>query len=181
MSDYSHSFPLLVCSSPSPALAFSFCYLSLVFGEIFRSPRSRCGPFLRPQRPQLLQHSRHQRICHGVRRHRRYRRAIRVEHDRRIRGRRSREASFFAWVIYMFARFLYGQQATSSLSATDVLGQSCRVTVAIPAGGLGQVRCRIGDELVDRIARSRSGEAIAENAPVRIEEVLGETVIVSRS
>ena len=89
--------------------------------------------------------------------------------------------AFFAWIIYMFAKFLYGQQATSSLSATDVLGQSCRVTVAIPAGGLGQVRCRIGDELVDRIARSRSGEAIAENAPVRIEEVLGETVIVTRS
>ena len=88
---------------------------------------------------------------------------------------------FFAWIIYLFAKFLYSQQATSSLNATDVLGQSCRVTVAIPAGGLGQVRCRIGDELVDRIARSRSGEAIAENAPVRVEEVLGETVIVSPS
>jgi membrane protein implicated in regulation of membrane protease activity len=87
----------------------------------------------------------------------------------------------FASIIYMFAKFLYSQQATSSLSATDVLGQSCRVIVAIPAGGLGQVRCRIGDELVDRIARSRSGEAIAENAPVRVEEILGETVIVSRS
>jgi|SRR5688572_11533039 len=87
---------------------------------------------------------------------------------------------FFAWIIYLFAKFLYGQQATSSLSDADMLGQNCRVTVAIPAGGLGQVRCRVGDELVDRIARSRSGEAIAENAPVRIEEVLGETVVVSR-
>ena len=87
----------------------------------------------------------------------------------------------FAWIIYVFARFLYGQQATSSMSAMDVVGQQARVIVAIPAGGLGQIRCRIGDELVDRIARSRSGEAIAENAPVRVEEVLGETVIVSRS
>jgi membrane protein implicated in regulation of membrane protease activity len=88
---------------------------------------------------------------------------------------------FFAWIIYMFAKFLYGQQATSSISSTDIVGQNARVTVAIPAGGLGQIRCRIGDELVDRIARSRSGEPIAENAPVRVEEVLGETVIVSRS
>jgi membrane protein implicated in regulation of membrane protease activity len=88
---------------------------------------------------------------------------------------------FFAWIIYMFAKFLYGQQATSSLNAMDVVGQNARVIVAIPAGGLGQVRCRIGDELVDRIARSRSGEAIAENAPVRVEEILGETVIVTRS
>jgi membrane protein implicated in regulation of membrane protease activity len=88
---------------------------------------------------------------------------------------------FFAWIIYLFAKFLYGQQATSSLGATDIVGHNCRVIVAIPANGLGQVRCRIGDELVDRIARSRSGEAISENAPVRVEEVLGETVIVSRS
>ena len=88
---------------------------------------------------------------------------------------------FFAWIIYMFAKFLYGQQATSALNVMDIVGQNGRVVVAIPAGGLGQVRCRIGDELVDRIARSRSGEAIAENAPVRVEEVLGETVIVTRS
>ena len=88
---------------------------------------------------------------------------------------------FFASIIYVFARFLYSQQATSSMSATDMVGLNARVVVAIPAGGLGQVRCRVGDELVDRIARSRSGEAIAENAPVRVEEVLGETVIVSRS
>jgi hypothetical protein len=86
----------------------------------------------------------------------------------------------FAYVIYMFARFLYSQQATSSMSASDVVGQTARVIVAIPAGGLGQVRCRVGEELVDRIARSRSGEAIAENVSVRVEEVLGETVIVSR-
>jgi membrane protein implicated in regulation of membrane protease activity len=87
----------------------------------------------------------------------------------------------FASIIYVFARFLYGQQATSGMSSMDVVGQNARVIVAIPAGGLGQIRCRIGDELVDRIARSRTGEAIAENAPVRVEEVLGETVIVSRS
>jgi membrane protein implicated in regulation of membrane protease activity len=86
----------------------------------------------------------------------------------------------FAYIIYAFARFLYGQQASSSLSSTDVVGQTARVTVAIPAGGLGQVRCRVGEELVDKIARSRSGEAIAENVSVRVEEVLGETVIVSR-
>jgi membrane protein implicated in regulation of membrane protease activity len=86
----------------------------------------------------------------------------------------------FAYLIYVFARFLYSQQATSSMSASDVVGQTARVIVAIPAGGLGQVRCRVGEELVDKIARSRTGEAIAENVSVRVEEVLGETVIVSR-
>jgi membrane protein implicated in regulation of membrane protease activity len=86
----------------------------------------------------------------------------------------------FAYVIYIFAKFLYSQQASSSISVQDLVGQTARVVVAIPAGGLGQVRCRVGDELVDRIARSRSGEAIAENIAVRVEEILGETVIVSR-
>jgi membrane protein implicated in regulation of membrane protease activity len=85
-----------------------------------------------------------------------------------------------AYIIYVFAKFLYNQQASSSMSTQDLVGQTGRVVIAIPAGGLGQVRCRIGDELVDRIARSRSGEAIAENLAVRVEEILGETVIVSR-
>ena len=85
----------------------------------------------------------------------------------------------FAYVIYAFAKFLYGQQSSSSTSAQDVVGQAARVTVAIPAGGVGQIRCRVGEELVDKIARSRSGEAVPENTSVRIEEILGETVIVS--
>jgi len=86
----------------------------------------------------------------------------------------------FAYIIYVFGRFLYSQQASSSTSPADIVGQSARVIIAIPAGGLGQIRCRIGEELIDKIARSRSGEAIAENVSVRVEEVLGETVIVSR-
>ena len=57
-------------------------------------------------------------------------------------------------------------------------GQVGRVVVAIPAGGVGQVRVRIGEELVDKIARGREPEAIAENASVVVEEVLGETIIV---
>jgi hypothetical protein len=52
--------------------------------------------------------------------------------------------------------------------------------VAIPAGGVGQVRCRVGEELVDKIAQSADGAAIPENVPVRIAEVLGETVVVRR-
>lgn len=85
----------------------------------------------------------------------------------------------FAYLIYVFAKFLYGQQSNTSVSAQDVVGQSARVIIAIPAGGVGQIRCRVGEELIDKIARSRSGAAIPENASVRVEEVLGETVIVS--
>ena len=83
-------------------------------------------------------------------------------------------------VVLAFARFLYRQQATSEVRTSDLVGHSARVVVAIPAGGVGQVRCRIGEELVDKIARTRDGGVIPENAAVRVDEVLGETVIVSR-
>jgi hypothetical protein len=52
------------------------------------------------------------------------------------------------------------------------------VVVGIPANGVGQVRCQIGEEVLDKIARSRSGEAVAEHAIVTVEETLGEVVIV---
>jgi membrane protein implicated in regulation of membrane protease activity len=82
--------------------------------------------------------------------------------------------------IYFFARFLYGQQATSELRSQDLVGQIGRVVVAIPSGGVGQVRCRLGEELVDKVARAKDPEAIAENASVVVEEVLGETIVVKK-
>jgi membrane protein implicated in regulation of membrane protease activity len=86
----------------------------------------------------------------------------------------------FGGAIFTFARFLYGQQATSEVRTVDLVGQVARVVVPIPAGGLGQVRCKMGEELVDKIARAGDGRAIPENTPVRIEEVLGETVVVTK-
>jgi membrane protein implicated in regulation of membrane protease activity len=84
----------------------------------------------------------------------------------------------FGSLVYLFAQFLFGQQASSDVHTTDLVGQSARVIVSIPAGGVGQVRCRIGEELVDKIARARDGLAIAEHTAVRIEEILGEVVVV---
>lgn len=86
---------------------------------------------------------------------------------------------FFGGIIYMFARFLYGQQASTDVRMTDIVGQQARVVVTIPAGGVGQVRCRVGEEVFDKIARSRNGQGIRENALVRIEENLGDVVIVT--
>lgn len=83
-------------------------------------------------------------------------------------------------LVYAFGRYLWAQQSATEVRTQDLVGQTARVTVAIPAGGLGQVRCRIGEQLVDKIARSHDNEAIAENATVKIEEILGETVTVRR-
>ena len=86
----------------------------------------------------------------------------------------------FGGAIYTFARFLYQQQSSSNVRSSDLVGQIGRVIVAIPAGGVGQIRCRVGEELVDKIARTRAGDSIPENVSVQVEEVLGETVIVKK-
>ena len=87
---------------------------------------------------------------------------------------------FFASLIYGFARFLYGQQASSDVRSSDIVGRTARVIVAIPAGGVGQVRCQIGEDLMDKIARASDDGAIPENTAVKVERVLGEIVVVSR-
>jgi hypothetical protein len=84
-----------------------------------------------------------------------------------------------AGVVYLFARFLYGQQASSTISATDLLGKTAQVSVSIPENGLGQVRCLIGESIVDKTAQSKDGKAIPLSSVVRIDDIVGESVIVS--
>jgi membrane protein implicated in regulation of membrane protease activity len=84
----------------------------------------------------------------------------------------------FAGLIYAFASFLYTQQASTDIHPRDVVGQPARVIVAIPRDGVGQVRCQIGEQLVDKIARTRDGAPVAENAIVTVTDILGGTVIV---
>ena len=86
----------------------------------------------------------------------------------------------FAALIYAFATFLYRQQASSGVRTAELAGRPARVVVPIPSGGVGQVRCQIGEELVDKIAQSRDGSAIPDNTAVTIVEVLGDTVIVAK-
>ena len=84
----------------------------------------------------------------------------------------------FGGAIYALARMLFRQQASSDVLAGDLVGAIGRVVIAIPAGGVGQIRVRLGEELMDKIARTRDGVPIPENAAVKVDEVLGETVIV---
>lgn len=85
----------------------------------------------------------------------------------------------FGGAIYALARVLYQQQASSDVLSGDLVGAIGRVVIAIPAGGVGQIRIRLGEELMDKIARTRDGVAIPENTAVKVDEVLGETVIVT--
>jgi membrane protein implicated in regulation of membrane protease activity len=87
----------------------------------------------------------------------------------------------FGGAIYALARVLYNQQASTEVRAGDLVGAIGRVVIGIPSGGVGQIRVRLGEELMDKIARTRDGIAIAENTSVQVEEVLGETVIVKKT
>jgi hypothetical protein len=85
---------------------------------------------------------------------------------------------FFGGLIYWFGVFLMRQQVTTSVTNTDMIGRQGMVTVAIPSHGVGQVRIQFGEELVDKVARSKSGDPIALNSTVMVEAVLGEVIIV---
>lgn len=88
-------------------------------------------------------------------------------------------AFVLAGVVALFGKFLSSQQASSSVSAAQLVGRTAQVTVTIPAGGLGQVSCRFGEERIERLARSKSSDELKSGVLVRIDEIAADSVIVS--
>lgn len=84
-------------------------------------------------------------------------------------------------LVSLFARFLYKQQSSSSVSTGQLIGRTAQVIVSIEPGGVGQISCRIGEERVEKLARSKDNREIKAGAMVRVDEVAGGSVIVSLS
>jgi hypothetical protein len=84
-----------------------------------------------------------------------------------------------AGAVYGFTLYLYRQESSSHVTMDELIGRRAEVTVAIPAGGVGQARCLAGETMVEKIARSHDGGAIPLNASVRVDEVAGEVIVVS--
>jgi membrane protein implicated in regulation of membrane protease activity len=84
-------------------------------------------------------------------------------------------------LVYQFARILYAQQASSELTMTGLVGTAAHVSVAIPAGGLGQVAVSARGQSSEHIARSADGQAVARGAEVIVTGVRGDAVIVTRA
>jgi membrane protein implicated in regulation of membrane protease activity len=80
--------------------------------------------------------------------------------------------------VYQFAKLLYSQQASSDLQMTGLVGTPAHVSVAIPAGGLGQVAVSAGGQSSEHIARSANGQAVARGAEVIVTGVRGDAVLV---
>jgi membrane protein implicated in regulation of membrane protease activity len=87
----------------------------------------------------------------------------------------------FGGVIYAFASFLYSQQASSHVRTGDLVGNTAQVSVAIPQDGMGQVRCTLGDTVVEKVARAVNHKEIPVNTLVRINAIVGEIVLVERA
>jgi membrane protein implicated in regulation of membrane protease activity len=82
-------------------------------------------------------------------------------------------------LVSLFARFLYKQQSSSSVGAAQMIGRTAQVIVSIAPGSLGQVSCRVGEERIEKLARSKNNQEIKAGAMVRVEEIAGDSVIVS--
>lgn len=82
-------------------------------------------------------------------------------------------------LVSLFARFLYKQQSTSSVTTSQLVGRTAQVIVSIAPGSIGQVSCRIGEERVEKLARARDNVEIKAGVTVRVDEVAGDSLIVS--
>ena len=85
----------------------------------------------------------------------------------------------FGGVVSAFGRFLIGQQSSSSVTDSDLIGRTAQVTVTIKPGELGQISARIGDERVEKLARTNGGEEIKPGSIVKISAIAGDSVIVN--
>lgn len=85
----------------------------------------------------------------------------------------------FGAIVFYFGKLLYNQQSTSSVGNENLIGRTAQVTVGIKPDGLGQISCRVGEERVEKLARTRNGEEIKAGQIVRIESIGGDSVIVS--
>jgi membrane-bound ClpP family serine protease len=82
-------------------------------------------------------------------------------------------------VVYQFARVLHSQQASSTVNIRTLVGRAGEVSVAIPAGGVGQIALIAGGERVEQVARSADGTAIARGTEVIVTALRGDSLVVA--
>jgi hypothetical protein len=82
-------------------------------------------------------------------------------------------------IVYYFGRLLYEQQASSSISTRQLIGRLAEVTVVIRPNAIGQVSCRVGEERIEKLARSTGDAEIKTGSVVLIEDVANDALIVS--
>lgn len=85
----------------------------------------------------------------------------------------------FGTIVFYFGKFLYSQQSTSSVAMEDLIGRSAQVVVGIKPNQLGQISCRVGEEKVEKLARTIGEQEIKAGQTVRIDSIGSDSVMVS--
>ena len=83
-----------------------------------------------------------------------------------------------AAVIFYFMRFLYAQEATSTVGVAHMIGQEGVVLTTIPSGGTGEIRLNVRGTSLKCLARSDSEEAIPAGATISVVEEVGGTLVI---
>jgi membrane protein implicated in regulation of membrane protease activity len=87
--------------------------------------------------------------------------------------------ALMAGIVYQFAKLLYSQQASSEIRMTQLIGRRAEVSIAIPAGGVGQVSLSVAGERSEHIARASAGGALPRGTEVVITSLRGDSVVVA--
>jgi len=86
-----------------------------------------------------------------------------------------------AIIVFRFSRFLYNQEATSTVSTQHLIGQEGVVLTTIPAGGMGEIRVYARGVPLKVLARAEGSEPITEGSRVTVIEELGGTLVVRQA
>jgi hypothetical protein len=84
----------------------------------------------------------------------------------------------FGAVVFYFGKLLHSQQVTSSISLEDLIGRTAQVTVRIMPNQLGQVVFTIGEERIEKLARSLDHQQLEVGTTVRVDSFAGDSVLV---
>jgi membrane protein implicated in regulation of membrane protease activity len=85
-----------------------------------------------------------------------------------------------ASVMWLFLRFLYGEQGSTSIQATDYMGLVGRVIIAIPQERPGQVALIVKGQRMNVPARSEDGSPIPAHTEIEVLGMEGGMVVVKR-
>ncbi len=85
----------------------------------------------------------------------------------------------FGAIVFFFGKFLYSQQSSSSVTMDDLIGRTAQVVVSIKPNQLGQISCRIGEERIEKVARTSGDQEIKAGSVVRIDSINSDAVMVS--
>jgi membrane protein implicated in regulation of membrane protease activity len=87
-------------------------------------------------------------------------------------------AALTAALMWVFLRFLYGEQRSTSIQAADYVGLVGRVIIAFPQDRPGQVALVVKGQRINAPARSEDGSPIPAHAEVEVLGMEGGMVVV---